>query len=118
MANVFEGPISSLCGSTTIGRVVPGSTDAHRRDPHLVLGSHHEWEDHAALANLSISRLDTKVMYVIGTGTNHSEAQGPFADWRGELTRMVRLAGEPLGSELACNFGQSQREIRLPDSNE
>jgi len=118
MAKVFEGPISALCGSTTIGRVVPGSTEAHRVDPHLVLGSHHEWEDHAALAGLRISRLDTKVVYVIGTGTNHSEAQGPFANWRSQLTRMVRLAGEPIGSELASNFGQSQREIWMRGSNE
>ena len=95
-----------LCGSSTIGRVVPGSADPFEADPHLELGSHGDWTARAKKAGRSLARLDTTGAYLVGTTQNHSETDGPFAGWRREVTDAVRRDGAPLDAELARTFGQ------------
>jgi hypothetical protein len=106
MAGTFDGPFHRLCGSSTIGRVVADAPDALRRDPHAALGSHHEWMEAASREGATLAALDLPGMYLIGTGENHSEREGPFAAWRREITAAVRNRGRPLDEALARRFGQ------------
>ncbi|CAA9520338.1 MAG: hypothetical protein AVDCRST_MAG91-2156 [uncultured Sphingomonadaceae bacterium] len=105
-------PFHGLCGSSTIGRVVPGSADPFEADPHLALGSHHEWEERAREAGRSLARLNTWGAYVVGTTQNHSETNGPFAGWRREVTEAVRRHGAPLDARMARSFGQELADLR------
>ena len=105
-------PFHGLCGSSTIGRVVPGSPDPVSRDPHLALGSHHEWEARARNNGWLLPRLDVSGAYLVGTTQNHSERDGPFAGWRREVTQAVRDGGSPLDEETARTFGQDLRELQ------
>lgn len=106
IAGAFDGPFHGLCGSSTIGRVVPDSTDPLRLDPHAALGSHHDWAATAACLGASLARLDTAGVYLVGTGQNHSERQGPFAAWRRAVTATVRRDGVPVDAGFAARFGQ------------
>jgi len=112
IAGAFDGPFHGLCGSCTVGRIVAGAGELHRLDPHLALGSHHEWEASAAANGFSLARLETLGLYMVGTGQNHSETDGPFAAWRREVTESVRARGTPLSADLARIFGQDVRELR------
>ena len=112
IAGVFEGGFHRLCGSSTIGRVVAGAADPLRRDPHAALGSHHEWAEAAADYGAALARLDTAGVYLIGTGENHSERDGPFAAWRRAITHAVRSGGRPLDDGLAWRFGQDTARLR------
>jgi len=113
IAGAFDGPFNGLCGSCTVGRIVAGARELHRLDPHLALGSHHEWEERAAENGVSLARLETMGLYMVGTGQNHSETDGPFAAWRREVTESVRARGTPLSADLARIFGQDVTELRL-----
>lgn len=95
-----------LCGSSTIARVVTDTSDPLLLDPHAALGSHHEWPDSAARIGVPLAWLDTSGTYLIGTGQNHSERAGPFAQWRREITQVVRTYGRPMDEGLARRFGQ------------
>jgi hypothetical protein len=106
ICGAYDGPFHEVCGSSTIGRIVPTATTPDRLDPHAVLGSHHEWEAVAVQRGLSLARLAVACLYMIGTGQNHSEAQGPFAEWRRHLARVVRAHGKLLSADLAQCFGQ------------
>ncbi len=108
----YDGAFHRLCGSSTIGRVIPGSAEPLRLDPHAALGSHHEWEESALRRGASLARLDCAGIYMIGTGQNHSEREGPFAAWRREVTRAVRTGGTPLDARLAARFGQNLDRLR------
>ncbi|WP_340314042.1 glycosyltransferase family A protein [Rhizorhabdus argentea] len=103
---VFDGPFHGLCGSSTIGRIVAASDEPCRLDPHLVLGSHHEWIERAEAEGIPLARLATSGVYLVGTGQNHSEVQGPFASWRREVTQAVRHRGHRLTRQFAYRFGQ------------
>ena len=103
----FAGPFHSLCGSSTVARVTPGGADELARDPHLVLGSHHQWPERAAELGVSLAAIPAAGLYMIGTGQNHSEHQSPVADWRRAITEAVRAAGEPLDTATAASFGQN-----------
>ena len=105
-------PFHALCGSSTIGRVVPGSADPFEADPHLALGSHDEWEERARGAGRTLARLETRGAYLVGTTQNHSETDGPFARWRREITEAVRRHGAPLDARMARSFGQELAELR------
>ena len=96
---------ADLCGSSTIGRVLPDSPDPVDHDPHLALGSHHEWAQSAMRLGRTLARLDVPGLYMVGTGQNHSEHDGPFADWRRSVTQAVQAAGTPLTPALAAQFG-------------
>lgn len=106
IADAFAGPFHAICGSSTIGRVLPGSEDPMLLDPHLALGSHHRWPDAAKERGVSLAQVDATAVYLVGTGQNHSERQGPFAAWRREVTSAVRRTGTPLDPTLAAEFGQ------------
>jgi hypothetical protein len=106
VVGAYEGPFHHLCGSSTIGRVVPSSADSFQRDPHAALGSHHEWEERASERGVSLARLTARGMYIVGTGQNHSEHYGPFAAWRRDVTQAVRDRGTPISPALAEEFGQ------------
>jgi hypothetical protein len=103
---LFAGPFHSLCGSSTVARVVPGGADELARDPHLVLGSHHQWPERAAELGVALARIEADGLYMIGTGQNHSEHQSPVADWRRAITDAVRTEGVPLDAATAARFGQ------------
>ena len=107
IAGAFDGAFHELCGSSTIGRVMPNSGDPIRLDPHAALGSHHEWIESAERLGVSLAALPARGAYLVGTGQNHSERQGPFAAWRRKVTDAVRGAGAPLCPRLAHEFGQS-----------
>lgn len=111
ISGAFEGPFHGLCGSSTIARIVSDSTDPARLDPHAALGSHHEWEARAAAASLPLARLPARGLYMIGTGQNHSEGEGPFAEWRSHVTQLVRSQGTQLSEGLADMFGQHADEL-------
>lgn len=102
----FGGPFHQLCGSSTVARVEPGSGTALKHDPHLALGSHHQWPDRAAELGVALAAIDTTGLYMIGTGQNHSEHQSPVADWRRAITEAVRAGGVPLDAATAALFGQ------------
>lgn len=112
IAGAFAGPFHALCGSSTIGRI--DAAAPHERDPQATLGSHHEWRARAAELGLPLALLPTSGVYVIGTGQNHSEAQSPFAAWRGEVTAAVRRGGTPLTPAAAARFGQEADRLRAP----
>ncbi|WP_174296874.1 glycosyltransferase [Sphingomonas bacterium] len=112
MADVFEGGFPDLCGSSTIGRVVLGRDDPLLLDPHAALGSHHEWRNRAAAIGAPLARLPVEGVYMVGTGQNHSERQGPFADWRRDVTEAVRRTGKPLDTATAQGFGQDLAALR------
>ena len=107
--DVFEGAFHELCGSSVIARL--GPTDA--ADPYVALGSHHEWETRAETTGLKLARLSTSGVYMVGTGQNHSETQGPFASWRREVTAAVRRSGMLLTTEFAEDFGQSEADLKV-----
>lgn len=107
IADAFNGEFHELCGSSTIGRVVPDSSDPIRLDPHEALGSHHQWLKSASDQNVALARLAVAGMYLVGTGQNHSEQHGPNGDWRKNVTEVVRQSGVPLEPGLAAEFGQS-----------
>lgn len=101
----FDHPFHGLCGSSTVARVRPESDDSIDVDPHLALGSHHEWQESAARLGRRLASLPVWGAYVVGTSQNHSENEGPFADWRREFTEHVRETGTPLNRKLASRFG-------------
>jgi len=101
-----------LCGSSTIGRIVPDSAEPLRHDPHLALGSHHEWVENAGRHGVALAPLPIGGVYMVGTGQNHSERQGPFAAWRRAVTEAVRRDGTPLDQSLAETFGQEVIGLR------
>jgi hypothetical protein len=107
----FDGPFHTLCGSSTVGRIVPSATEQHRLDPHMALGSHHEWEVQAARNGLTLARPPTSGVYMVGTGENHSEHRGPFAEWRRHVTQTVQSRGTVLSAELAKTFGQNIQDL-------
>jgi hypothetical protein len=109
----FAGPFHTLCGSSTVARVTPNSEDELGRDPHLVLGSHHQWPERAAELGVELAAIATTGLYMIGTGQNHSEYQSPVADWRRGITEAVRSEGVPLDAVTAAGFGQDL--AMLPD---
>jgi hypothetical protein len=106
IAGAFAGEFHELCGSSTIGRVVPDSSELIRLDPHAALGSHHQWLQSAVEQNVSLARLTTLGMYLVGTGQNHSEEHGPNAGWRKDVTAAVRQSGVLIDASLAAEFGQ------------
>ena len=105
IGGIFAGAFHQLCGSSTIGRVVPGAPDPLHLAPHATLGSHHQW----------LAVLDGDGAYLIGTGENHSERDGPFAAWRRRITDAVRRYGHPLDDETARYFGQDDVRPRSGD---
>jgi hypothetical protein len=111
IGKAFDGPFHGLCGSSTIGRIAADGAIPHRLDPHAALGSHHEWEARAAAAGLSLAWLPTCGLYMVGTGQNHSETEGPFAGWRRDVTEVVRQTGTPLTAEMARTFGQDRATL-------
>ena len=111
LGDVYPGPFHGLCGSSTIGRIMPGAAQPHRIDPHAVLGSHHEWPDRAEALGLPLARLDTSGVYLVGTGQNHSEEHGPFTDWRTQVTAAVRARGQVLTADLAQRYGQDLADL-------
>jgi hypothetical protein len=114
IAGAFAGSFDGLCGSSTIGRVVPASDDPLRLDPHLVLGSHHGWLNRARELGVPLARLDATAVYMVGTGQNHSEREGPFAAWRRDVTETVRRTGHAIEPEFARAFGQELEKLRPP----
>lgn len=102
----FAGPFHALCGSSTVARVVPDGADELARDPHGVLGSHHQWPERAVELGVRLAAIETAGLYMIGTGQNHSEHQSPVADWRRGITEAVRAEGVPLDAATAARFGQ------------
>lgn len=102
----FAGAFHELCGSSTVARVVPDGADELARDPHLVLGSHHQWPARAAELGVALAAIETAGLYMIGTGQNHSEHQSPVADWRRGITEAVRAEGVLLDAATAARFGQ------------
>src|SRR3546814_12381034 len=42
IAGAFDGPFHGLCGSSTIGRIVPNSANPLHLDPHEALGARSE----------------------------------------------------------------------------
>ncbi|USI72909.1 glycosyltransferase [Sphingomonas morindae] len=102
----YDGPFHGLCGSSTIARVVAGDAEPIGRDPHAVLGSHHEWPARAAALGVALATLRTPGLYMMGTGQNHSETDGPFTAWRRAVTAWVRAEGRPLAAAEAAAFGQ------------
>jgi hypothetical protein len=113
IGGVFDGPFHGLCGSSTIGRIMTGSDEPCHVDPHMVLGSHHEWIERAEAGGFRLARLATSGVYLVGTGQNHSEARGPFAAWRRDVTRAIRDRGCGLTHEFACRFGQDADALIL-----
>lgn len=109
----FAGPFHALCGSSTVARVEPGAADQLGRDPHLILGSHHQWPERADELGVRLAPIETAGLYMIGTGQNHSEHQSPVADWRRGITEAVRAEGVRLEAETAAGFGQDV--AGLPD---
>jgi hypothetical protein len=112
LGDTFAGGFHELCGSCTIGRVVPDSDDPLLRDPHTALGSHHEWATGAERQGVSLARLPVGGVYMVGTGQNHSERQGPFAAWRRAVTESVRRDGTPVDPAMAETFGQDVAALR------
>jgi hypothetical protein len=111
LGDAFDGPFHTLCGSCTVARIIPTASEQHWLDPHSVLGSHHEWEVQARRNGLSLAKPATSGVYMVGTGENHSEHQGPFADWRRHVTHTVRGYGTKLSSGMASKFGQNMRDL-------
>ena len=107
----FAGPFHSLCGSSTVARIDPAGADELARDPHLVLGSHHQWPERAAALGVALAAIDAAGLYMIGTGQNHSERESPVADWRRAITEAVRAGGVPLDAATAARFGQEPDEL-------
>jgi len=99
-ADAFPEPFHRLCGSTTVARLSPGQPD-----PYEVLGSHHSWEERAKAEGLALVPLPTSGGYIVNTGENHSETQGPFAAWRRQFSRVVAERGQPLSAALREQFG-------------
>ena len=112
IAGIFDGAFHELCGSSTIARVTPGAADPLRDDPHAILGSHHEWPASAARVGADLVRLDVAGAYLVGTGENHSERDGPFTAWRAAITQAVRVHGRPLDEITANRFGLGTADLR------
>ncbi len=104
-ARVYDGPFLELCGSSTVGRIEPGSPDPVRRDPHGALGSHHLWPATAARIGAKLARLPVSGAYLVNTGENHSELHGPHSAWRRRLNTASRRAGTPLDRTTVARFG-------------
>lgn len=117
IGGAFDGDFHELCGSSTIGRVVPDSSELVRLDPHAALGSHHRWLESAVEQKVSLARLVTAGMYLVGTGQNHSEEHGPNAGWRKDVTAVVRQLGAPIAARLAAEFGQCSSCLRDLSTN-
>ena len=100
------GAFHQLCGSSTIARVVAGAAEPLHLDPHAALGSHHQWPEAAERLGAALAWLDLPGAYLVGTGENHSERDGPVAAWRRAITDAVRRDGTPLTPTLAARFGQ------------
>lgn len=108
----FDQHFAELCGSCTIARLAPMDDLPLRYDPHGVLGSHHRWEEAAAAAGIPLRRLPVQGLYMMGTGLNHSETEGPFTSWRRALTARVRSIGTPVADDLLADYGQAPGELR------
>lgn len=113
---IFGEPLYKLCGSTTIARIQPASPLLERRDPHAVLGSHHEWDRMARRLGLRLSRLPLWAGYLVNTGENHSETAGPFSEWRQDFSRAVRNLGTPISDTIVARFGIKLADLRLETS--
>ena len=105
---VYNGRFHELCGSSTIGRIEPDSPDAVRRDPHEALGSHHRWPERANEIGVELAKLPVWGAYLVNTSQNHSEAFGPFAEWRRTLNASVAREGSPLSPDMESRFGLRQ----------
>ncbi len=92
-----------LCGSSTVGRIDPAGAREVDRDPHTVLGSHGDW----ARSGWPLAMLDVQGAYLVGTGQSHSEAAGPYTEWRRGFAETVRRTGAPLDAATAERFGVS-----------
>lgn len=108
---VYGGPFHELCGSSTVGRIDPSSSNPAQRDPFDFLGSHHVWPAQAEANGLGLAWLDVWGAYFVNTSQNHSETYGPHAAWRRELNAALAREGEPFGSELAERFGLSLEDV-------
>lgn len=102
---IFAGGFHQLCGTSTVAQLRPGHRDPLRRDPHRVLHEHYRWIEVAREFGVPLVQLPSRNTYLINTSENHSETQGPFADWRREFTRAVNAIGTPLTKEMAASFG-------------
>lgn len=109
-AAAFDIGFHRICGSSVVGRLVPGAADAVRRDPCHALGSHHQWLEAAASRGVALARLPVLGNYLINTSENHSEHHGPHGAWRRRLAQRVRDLGAPLTDEALARFGVPQRE--------
>ena len=99
-AQAFDRPFHQLCGSTTVARITPG-----KQDPAEVLGSHHLWEERAEAAGVDLVKLPLCGGYLVNSGENHSENQGPFAEWRRSFSQEVVQRGHPATPTLIDRLG-------------
>ncbi|WP_126173550.1 hypothetical protein [Altericroceibacterium xinjiangense] len=103
--DAFDGPFHRLCGSSTVARLEPGQPVPHDR-----LGSHHEWDARAREIGETLAMLPLEGAYLVNSGENHSEHQGPFALWRRRFARTVAEQGRPLSAETRYRLGMEQAE--------
>lgn len=103
--SAFNRSFHQLCGSTTVARITPGEEDAID-----LLGSHHLWEERAEEIGLSLVKLPLFGGYLVNSGENHSENQGPFADWRKSFAQAVAQRGQPPSRSLVRQLGVSGAE--------
>ena len=99
----FQDAFHRLCGSTTVARLMPDQPD-----PYEALGSHHSWEERARAEGLELVQLPTSGGYIVNTGENHSETQGPFSAWRRQFSRAVATRGKPLSAALREQLGAGE----------
>ena len=102
----FRMPVRSTRRSIAFAdrRRWPGSPP-HQLDPYELLGSHHCWEDRAKAEELELIHLPTSGGYLVNTGQNHSETQGPFSAWRQQFSHAVMTRGRPLSAALRERLG-------------
>ncbi|MBB5281863.1 hypothetical protein [Pacificimonas flava] len=104
-ASAFNRPFHQLCGSTTVARITPGEENAID-----LLGSHHLWEERAEELRLNLAKLPLCGGYLVNSGENHSENQGPFADWRRSFAQAVAQRGRRVSPRLVRQLGVSGAE--------
>jgi hypothetical protein len=109
---IFDGEFHRLCGSSTIARLDPESSDQLRRDPYQVLHEHYRWIEVAREHGDEPLRLPLHGNYVINTSVNHSEIDGPFAAWRQSFSHAVSREGEDIDDRFLGQFGLVLDQIR------
>jgi hypothetical protein len=109
---VFAGEFHRICGSSAVLQLRAGDSDGLRRDPYQALHEHYRLMEVAEIHGTEPLHLPVLGSYTINTSENHSEAHGPYAEWRRDFVEAVNRFGAPIDAAFAARFGLKLEHIR------